>query len=225
MASSTNRDSSQVSSNWIDISVLLRSGMVHWPGHIPVQVEHSHTTKRGYSRSLSSIHMTAHSGTHMDAPLHVLKNGKGINEMPLDTTVGRARVIEIHDTESIKVEELRQHKIRRRERILFKTQNSQRCWKSDTFVEDFVFISDEAAHFLADSGIRLVGIDYFSVGAFKTGSAETHRILLGADIWLIEGLDLSRVSPGNYDLICLPIKLDQSDGAPARAILRHIPGE
>lgn len=224
MASSTNRDSSQVSSDWIDISVLFRDGMVHWPGHIPVQIEHSHTIRRGYSHSLSSIHMTAHSGTHMDAPLHAFKNGKSIHEMPLDTTVGRARVIEIHDTESIKVEELRQHKIRRGERILFKTQSSQRCWKTDTFVEDFVFISDEAAHFLADSGIRLVGIDYFSVGAFKTGD-ETHRILLGADIWLIEGLDLSRVSPGNYDLICLPIKLDQGDGAPARAILRHIPGE
>jgi len=146
----------------------------------------------------------------------------GVDRMPLDTMVGRARVVEIKDTKSIKPEELFQHRIRRGERILFRTRNSSRVWQTDTFIEDFVFISDEAARFLAERGVRVVGVDYLSVGGFRRGGSYVHKTLLGGGVWIIEGLDLSRVSPGMYDLICLPLKLDQGDGAPARAILRPV---
>ena len=207
---------------WIDISVTLRDAMVHWPGDPPARIRLIHDLDRGDSHNLSEISMGSHAGTHIDAPLHFIRKGIGIDKMPLDATVGRARVIEIYDTESIKPEELFDHRIHHGERILFKTRNSSRVWQTDTFVEDFVFVSNEAAHFLVKHGVRAIGVDYLSVGGFKRGGSDVHRTLLQGGVWIIEGLDLSTVSPGRYELICLPLKLEQGDGAPARAILRPI---
>jgi arylformamidase len=166
--------------------------------------------------------MGAHTGTHMDGPIHFVPFGKGLDEMPLTATIGRARVIEISDPEAVKPDELRSYTLHRDERVLFKTQNSARRWSSEEFIEDFVYVSQEAAQYLADRGIRTVGVDYLSVGGFSKDGAETHQTLLEAGIWVIEGLDLSEVEPGEYELVCLPIKIEQSDGAPARAILRAI---
>jgi arylformamidase len=142
--------------------------------------------------------------------------------MPLDATIGRARVIEISDPVAVKLDELHSYGLQRGERILFKTQNSARRWSSEDFMEDFVYVSQGAARYLADRGIRTVGVDYLSVGGFRKDGEETHQALLEAGIWVIEGLDLSEVEPGKYELVCLPIKIEQSDGAPARAILRAI---
>ena len=210
---------------WIDISVPLRNTMVHWPGNPPVRIKRVHDLERGDSHNLSEISMGSHTGTHLDAPLHFIQGGISIDRMPLDAAVGRARVIEIQDNESIKREELLSHRIRRGERILFKTRNSSRVWQTGTFVEDFVFISNEAAHFLVERGVRAIGIDYLSIGGFQRGGSEVHRTLLSGGVWIFEGLDLSLVSPGRYELICLPLKLEQADGAPARAILRPIRGK
>ena len=207
---------------WLDISVPIRDAMVHWPSDPPVRVERVHSMERGDAANLSAISMGVHTGTHMDAPLHFIREGKSIENIPLDVVVGRARVIEIYDTESIKPKELTRHRLRRGERILFKTPNSSRVWKTDAFVKDFVFISKEAASFLAERGVRVVGVDYLSVGGYKRGGRYVHETLLGGGIWLIEGLDLSHVSPGRYDLICLPLRLEQGDGSPARAILRPV---
>src|SRR2546421_1782428 len=140
----------------------------------------------------------------------------------LSVAMGQARVIEIRDPESIKPEELRPHQIQRGERILFKTRNSPRCWQTDDFVEDFVYISQEAARYLAVQQVQTIGVDYLSVGGFFTDGVETHHALLEAGIWIIEGLNLSEAEPGIYELICLPLKIKGSDGAPARAILRFI---
>jgi len=214
----TRRTRSQPS--WIDVSVALQNGMVHWPGDSPFEIERVHDMSDGDANNLSIIHMGAHSGTHVDAPLHFIANGKGIDEIPPEATIGRARVIEISDTTSIKPNELRHHRIQRGERILFKTDNSPRVWESNSFVEDFIFISKEAALFLAERGVMLVGVDYLSVGGYKRNGAEAHKILLEAGIWLIEGLDLSLVAPGKYELICLPLKIVKGEGAPARVILR-----
>jgi arylformamidase len=204
---------------WLDVSVTLHSGMVHWPDNPPVHFERMLDIDRGDVCNVSKFSMGSHTGTHMDAPLHFVRGGKGLDEMPLDATIGPARVIEIQDHESIKPDELRSQAIQRGERILFKTLNSTHCWKTDNFVEDFVSISPEAAQYLASLHILTVGVDYLSVGGYKSGGAETHRALLEAGIWIIEGLNLSQVTPGLYDLICLPIKVAHSDGAPARAIL------
>ena len=210
------------SSRWLDISVPLRNAMVHWPSNPAVRIENVKDMEHGASSTVSMISLGSHTGTHMDAPLHFIRQGIGIDKMPLDTTVGRARVIEIHDSESIKPEELVRNRIRRGERVLFKTRNSLRVWQTDTFIEDFVFISKEAARFLAEHKVRVIGVDYLSVGGFKGDGIEIHRTLLEGGVWIIEGLDLSRIKPGKYDLICLPLKLDQGDGAPARAMLRAV---
>jgi arylformamidase len=207
---------------WIDISVRLRSGMVHWPDNPPVRIERMLDMEHGDVANVSKISMGSHTGTHMDAPLHFLQEGEGLDEMPLTATIGRARVIEIYDPESVKPDELDPHGIRRGERVLFKTQNSARGWPSADFIEDFVYISQEGARYLAACEIQTVGIDYLSVGGFHRDGVETHEALLEAGIWIIEGLDLSKVEPGEYELVCLPIKVERSDGAPARAILRSI---
>jgi len=208
---------------WIDISVSLRSGMVHWPDNPPVRIERALSIEHGDTANVSEFSMGAHTGTHMDGPIHFVREGQGLDEMPLTATIGRARVIEIRDPESIKPEELHPHGLRRDERILFKTQNSSaRRWSSEDFMEDFVYVSQEAARYLADRGIQTIGVDYLSVGGFRKDGEETHRALLEAGIWVIEGLDLSEVEAGEYELICLPVKIERSDGAPARAILRAI---
>jgi len=209
-----------MSQNWIDVSVSLHSGMAHWPDNPAVSITRMLDMDRGDVCNVSKISMGSHTGTHMDAPIHFVRDGKGLDEMPLDATIGPARIIEIHDTESIKPAELQSHAIQRGERILFKTRNSNRCWNTDDFIEDFVFISQEAARYLASLAVQTVGVDYLSVGGFKKDGPETHRALLEGGIWIIEGLDLSQVSAGSYDLLCLPVKIAHSDGAPARAILR-----
>ena len=211
--------------NWIDVSVPLREGMVVWPKDIKIKIDHRRGSQNVESGTNSSLFMGVHTGTHMDAPRHFFAKGKSIDEMPFDTTIGPARVIEIADAVSIKENEIRQHNIRKGERILFKTRNSQRCWQDDNFVRDFVYLTREAARYLANTGVRLVGIDYLSVGSPldpDTTSPDTHQLLLGAEIWLIEGLNLSPVSTGKYNLVCLPLKLIHTDGSPVRVILEPV---
>ena len=207
-------------SDWIDISIMLKSGMVHWPGDPPLIIKLVHEIAKGADANVSHLSMGSHTGTHMDAPYHFIPSGKGIDQIPLDATVGLARVIEIKDRHSINVDELKIHNIRRGERILFKTYNSKHCWKSDNFFKDFVYISAGAAKLLAERKIKSVGVDYLSVGGYRDDGVATHQALLKAGIWVIEGLNLSKVKPGEYELICLPLKLSHGDGAPARAILR-----
>ena len=207
---------------WIDISVPIRSAMVHWPGDPPVEIRRVQDLERGDSHNLSEIRMGSHTGTHVDAPIHFLRGGIGIDEMPFDAAIGRARVIEIKDKESIKPEELRKHRIRRGERILFKTRNSSEHWENSAFAEDFVYVTKEAAEYLAGKRVKLVGVDYLSVGGYKKGGGEIHRLLLGAGIWIIEGLNLSSAFPGRYELICLPLRIAEGDGSPVRAVIRAL---
>jgi arylformamidase len=210
-------------SRWIDISVPLRSGMVHWPGDPAVVIQRLQDMERGDRCNVSTLSLSAHTGTHMDAPLHFLPHSAGIDALPLEATIGPARVIEIADREAVKPTALRSHRIRRGERILFRTPNSDRCWGTDAFVEDYTYVTREAAEYLVERGVRTVGIDYLSVGGFHRDGAEVHRILLGAGVWIIEGLDLRRVRTGRYELICLPLRILGADGAPARAALRPRP--
>ncbi len=172
---------------WIDISVPIRDAMVHWPSDPPVSIRRVKDIEKGDTANLSVISMGVHSGTHVDAPIHFVKEGKGVENIPLDTVVGRARVIEIRDPESIKPEELVGHHIRGGERILFKTENSSHVWQKYEFVEDFVFISDAAADFLVDSGVRLIGIDYLSVGSFKHSGSYVHKTVNRQRKWATSG--------------------------------------
>jgi len=209
-----------MSGKFIDVSVPLHNGMVHWPGDAPFNRTQTLHIAKGDECNLSQISSSAHVGTHMDAPRHFLKDGHGIETMPVDATIGPARVIAIHDPDLIRIAELEPHQLKRGERVLFKTRNSSHVWKTSEFQKKFVHIPQDTARYLGKCGVQTVGVDYLSVGGFETDSAETHQALLEAGIWIIEGLNLEHVEPGNYELICLPLKLVGSDGAPARAVLR-----
>lgn len=205
---------------WIDISVTIKPGMVHWPDNPEIKVDKMLDMERGDVCNVSVLSLGSHTGTHMDAPLHFIRNGKSLDKMPLDATIGPCRVIEINDKVAVTVEEIQSARIKPGERILFKTRNSKKSWKTDNFDEDFIYISKEAAAVLAKAKVQTVGIDYLSVGGFKKDGIETHHALLGAGIWVIEGLNLAKITPGKYELCCLPLKVLNSDGAPARALLR-----
>ncbi len=211
-------------SSWIDISIPIRDKMVYWPTDPVPRVTRIKDRDKGDPVTLTEIQIIDHVGTHIDAPLHFIAGGKTIDQMPLNATIGRARVIEIKDKKVITLKELLPHNIRRGERILFKTTNSTRCYKTDEFVEDYVYFSTEVAQHLVDRGVRAVGLDYISIGTPKDRDNihDTHRILLEGGVYIIEGINLAKVKPGRYELICLPILLHRGDAAPARAILRPV---
>lgn len=207
---------------WIDVSAPVQSGMVHWPGDPEIVIERVSALERGDLATVSRLSLGAHTGTHMDAPAHFIPGGASIDQLPLSVTIGPARVIAIEDPTVITVDELRRHNIGRGERILFKTRNSTHAWHTTAFAQDFVAITPDAAAYLAERGVLLVGVDYLSVGSYREGGVETHRALLGAGVWIIEGLMLAHVAPGTYELVCLPLRIVGGDGAPARAVLRRV---
>jgi len=178
--------------------------------------------EEGARSNVSAIRMSAHTGTHVDAPLHFLRGGKTLDEMPLEGLMGPARVLAIRNPRHVTVEELAGYRIRRGERLLFQTRGSGSRWKQDQFDPDYVYIPRETAEYLVSRGVRLIGIDYLSVGGYRIDSAETHEVLLKAGVWVVEGLDLSRVKAGRYEMVCLPLKIEGGDGAPARVLLRPI---
>ncbi len=190
-----------------------------WPGDPPVNIERIEDIRAGGESNLSRISMSAHAGTHVDAPLHYIPEGKGIGEMPLAALVGPSRVIEAHGGPdgSIEAEELAAKKIKRGQRILLKTPNSS-LWRMPAFYERFVHLSVSAAEFLAEKRIRALGIDYLSVSGYMKGDGPVvHRRLLTAGIWIIEGLDLTAARPGDYELICLPLRMEGLEAAPLEA--------
>jgi len=213
---------------WVDVSVPIYSGMVHFPDNPSIEIDKISDVNKGDLCTVSRITMGSHTGTHIDAPIHFLPGGAGAEQIPLENLIGPARVIEIKDPHSVKAEELRAHKLGGRERVIFKTSNSERCWKTSQFVPDSVKVAEDAATYLASLNTLAVGIDYLSVG-----SPDTHRTLLGAGVVIVEGLNLTGVSPGRYELLCLPLKILGGDGALARALLRlseaseetKVPGE
>jgi arylformamidase len=176
--------------------------------------------ERGDLFNLTECHFTAHTGTHLDAPRHFLPSGDAIDALPLEAVLGPCRVVRIHDPVAVRPAEL--PPLHFGDRILFQTNNSFNNIHLLEFVEAFVYVSKEAAAVLAAARVQTVGIDYLSVGGFLRDLVETHLVLLGAGIWVIEGLDLSAVEPGDYELACLPLKLVGADGAPARAALRRL---
>jgi arylformamidase len=208
--------------SWIDISVAVTDGMVHWPGSPPVVVERVTSVEHGAESTSSRIALGVHTGTHVDAPVHFRPGTAGVDGIPLDALVGPARVIAIHDPVHVTVAELVAAGVRAGERVLLKTRNSPAAWRrSPEFVRDAVHLSADAASWLAARGVRTVGIDYLSVAGFAAGNVlPVHHALMDAGVWIIEGLDLSRAPVGPCELVCLPLLLAGADGAPARAIIR-----
>jgi arylformamidase len=162
--------------------------------------------------------MGSHTGTHIDAPWHFVENGRKLHEIPLETLVGPATVMEISGVPAIRRADLENKDWRDVTRVLFKTDNSSH-WSDAGFHEQFVYLEPDAAEFLAAKGIVLVGIDYLSIDQFKSLNHPTHFALLQRNIVIIEGLDLRRVKPGKYRMAALPLNLQDADGAPTRVIL------
>ena len=217
-------------SKWKDITLPMGKNLPEMPGGMserpvpPPSFERFFDVDKGDRVTMSRIEMNSHDGTHIDAPLHFFYGGVTVDEMPLDTTVGPARVIEIKDTESIKPAELEQYGIQPGERILFKTRNSPKIYETKELKGDYVYIATETARMLAERKVRLVGMDYLTIGDFKTPEniKDTHEILLGNGVYVIEGLNLGGVEPGEYELICLPLRLEKGDAGPCRAILKPL---
>lgn len=200
----------------------LQNSLVCWPGDPLFNIQQIPDQADEEKLNISTISMGLHTGTHIDAPLHCLHAGKSIEDMPLDATVGQARVIEINNVHVIEPEHLISERILPGQRILFKTCNSLHQWHARKFTREYCHISRQAADFLVKNRIRSVGIDYLSVGEIQDEGLETHRILLNGGVWIIEGLNLTSIQPGRYQLICLPLRIRGGDGAPARAIIKPL---
>jgi arylformamidase len=207
------------SAGWIDVSVPIRTGMVHYPGNPEVRLEFVKHLERGDPATVSKLTLGVHTGTHLDAPVHFIRDASGVDRLPLEALIGVARVIDVPDVEAVTAQHLVLHAIGAGERILLRTRNSIRCWNTDEFIADYSYLSADAATLLAQRQVRTIGIDYLSIGGGDSG-IEVHHILLDAGIVILEGLDLSKISPGWHDLICLPLRLSGCDGSPARALLR-----
>ena len=210
-------NSSATKTEWIDVSVPIYDGMVHWPDNPPIHIHAIMDLERGDIATVSALKMGTHTGTHIDGPNHFLPGASGADAVSLQNLIGPARVIEIEDTTAVTQAELRRHNVAPSARLLFKTLNSQTCWNSSEFVSNFVSVAEDAARHLAELKTLAVGIDYLSIG-----SPEVHRTLLGAGVAIIEGLNLSEVNPGEYEFVCLPLRIRGGDGAPARAVLKPV---
>ncbi|MSQ32029.1 MAG: cyclase family protein [Dehalococcoidia bacterium] len=204
----------------IDISVAISSSMHIYPGDPAVEVQPASAISKGDSNNSSRLVMGSHTGTHVDSPRHFIQDMLSVDKLPLDVLVGKAYVAEILTTTQIGVKDLEKAAIPPgTKRIIFKTVNSKLIWKAKDFQPDYISLSVDGAKWLLQMGVRLIGIDYLSIEQFKSPQHEVHHVLLEANVVILEGLNLTGVSPGEYTLCCLPLKISGGDGAPARTVL------
>ena len=195
-----------------------------WPGNEGIRITQIKCMDKGDPFNISRLDCDLHTGTHVDAPLHFLQNGTTVEKLSLDVLIGPCHVAYLPDAADITAGNLTNLNLPSGiKRLLLRTRNSE-LWAAKTteFRKDFVALTRDAAQWIVDKGIRLIGVDYLSVQRYRD-NARTHQILLGADTIALEGLNLSGVKPGFYELICLPLKLVGAEGAPARAVLRQMP--
>ena len=203
-----------------DITVPIHERMHAWPTDPKVKIRPNRQISKGNSCNLSRISFGSHTGTHVDAPYHFLEKGKKLDEIDLGVFMGKTWVFEIDVKNKINIKDINKLNLKGKERVLFKTENSKIWKKRKKFFKEFIYVTDKAANFIAEAGVKLFGIDYLSVEGFGIENAPAHHILLKKGVVLLEGIDLSKVSQGEYELICLPLKIKGADGAPARVILR-----
>jgi arylformamidase len=204
---------------YIDVSLTVEDGMVHYPKDPEVIIKQFSSIKNGDAANNTHLSFGTHTGTHIDAPHHFYEEGIGIDKITLETLTGECLVIEVPEKyEAITEDFLKMQNINNGGRILFKTKNSKIISRDKNFHEDYVYVASDAAKYMVEKGVILVGVDYLSVEGYGKGH-ETHRTLLGAGVVIIESLCLEQVEPGSYKLIAFPIKIKDSDGAPARVIL------
>ena len=203
----------------IDVTVPLDPELPVYPGNAPFSMEPVKRIARGDSSNVSTLHMSAHAGTHVDAPRHFFDDRPGAEGLPLELLMGRTRVVEVAARRGITPEDFADIDLSEDVRLLIKTSNSF-LWGSADFHKEYVGVTEAGARFLVERGVKVLGVDYLSVEVFKTPGAPAHHVLLGGGIIVIEGLNLRDVEPGTYDMLCLPLRIVGADGAPARVVLR-----
>lgn len=203
-----------------DISMAIAPDMLYWPDTTVPAVEWEMRMSRGDIADVSRWVLGAHNGTHVDAPSHFLAGAPGLESVTLESLVGPALVVDLDDdVVSIGAGDLPLAELRPGERLLFKTSNSRHRLESSSFDEGYVGIEPDAARAMVSAGVQLVGIDYLSIEPFGREVFESHHVLLGAGVTVVEGLDLRGIGPGRYRLTILPLHLMGAEAAPARAIL------
>jgi arylformamidase len=203
-----------------DVSVPITQSMPVWPSdpHVSLTPVAHLARDKSHTVRVTKIEMGSHTGTHIDAPWHMVEGGRRLNEIPLETLIGPALLVDIPKARSIGRAHLEAVNFQGMERILFKTENSNH-WNDGQFYEQFVYLEPEAAELLVERGMKLVGIDYLSIDQFKSEKHASHFVLLRRSVVIIEGLNLSQVLPGKYHMTALPLNLQDVDGAPTRVIL------
>ena len=205
----------------IDISLPLRRGLMTWPGNPHVELTPLKRLARGDDADTSLICLTSHAGTHIDLPSHTIVGGATSESLDLDGLVGPADVVDATDVPDVIGADVLDARVPEGAvRVLFRTANS-RLWEDPdaAFPDRYVPLAPDAAAWLVAHGVRLVGIDFLSVEAPGVPGRPVHRTLLEADVVILEGVDLRSAAPGRYDLVCLPLRIEGADGAPARALL------
>lgn len=205
-----------------DITVPIRAKMPIYDGDPGVDIQAWSSLSKGDSANVSFLKLGAHTGTHVDAPAHFIQGARKLDSLELDVLMGPARVVRVPDDRTeIDANFLSGCDLHKVERLLFHTRNSG-FWSAGGFRKDFTHLSPEAADMLVARGVKLVGIDYLSIEKFHSGHHRTHLALLSKNIVIVEALNLSEVPEGDYELICLPLRIAEGagDGAPARAVLR-----
>ncbi|MEK7341539.1 MAG: cyclase family protein, partial [Candidatus Binatota bacterium] len=205
---------------YYDISLNLSSETVSWVTSPPFELVERKRMSRGDRNNSSALNMSAHAGTHVDAPFHFVPDGATIESLPLEIFIGPALVHAVDADRYITREHVEAIDLKGETRVLFKTRNSQLLHRP-AYDPDFVAFSVEAAQALVARGVKLVGLDYLSV-AHADEQVPVHRAFLDHGVVLLEGVDLSEIKPGRYELICFPLRLRGLDGAPCRAVLREL---
>jgi arylformamidase len=205
---------------FLDISVPLSAAVPAYPGNPPFELQPIKRIAQGDSSNVSRLVMGTHTGTHVDAPRHFFDDGAGTDALDLDLLIGRARVVDLPRRGGITADDLAAAGLREDLRVLFKTPNSA-LWNGSAFRQDYTHLTESGARYLVEQGVKVVGVDYLSVEEFKKPGAPAHRALLSQGVVIIEGLNLSEVEPGMYELYCLPLRVVDGDGAPARVVLKR----
>jgi arylformamidase len=202
-----------------DISVPISNGGTVYPGNPEIRVVPQQEIAKGGSSNVSLLSFGSHTGTHVDAPKHMFDDGDSIDTVPLDILMGPAVLVDVGSKcTAVDAKALRLHELKGHKRILIKTRNSSFI-REQEFREDYTYLAPDGADYLLSLGVKLVGVDYFSIEQFHSGHHRTHNTLLKAGVVIVEGLDLSVPPPGPYELRALPLRLAGLDGAPARAVL------
>lgn len=205
----------------LDVSVLLEPGIPVYPGNPAFEITAIHRIEKGDSSNNSRLVMGTHTGTHVDAPRHFFDGKPGVDALPIELLIGRARVIDLPHRGGITEAHLAAAGLREDLRVLLKTPNSALWNLSDGFHTDYTYLTEGGATFLVDQGVKVVGVDYLSVEQYKKAGAPAHHVLLGNGVIVIEGLNLSDAEAGQYEMYCLPLRIAGADGAPARVVLKR----